>query len=75
MTFTLGEKTYTHNLADVNEVGWCLWIQTQETSGSFIFPSGTRHYFNSCGVINEIGIEWIPSEVKDTCNYIIIVIN
>jgi hypothetical protein len=45
MSFKLGNKTYTKQLADMNDVGWVLWVQTSDVDGSLI-EHGTRNYFD-----------------------------
>lgn len=74
-TLTLGSKTYTHTLASQNDVGWALWVQTGETDGSFISPTGTRKYLETGSVVSEATVRFDFEEYSTpNPNYIIITI-
>lgn len=58
LTLTMGNKIYTHTLTSPNDVGWTLWVQTGETDGSFISPSGSRTYLEVGSKISSANVSF-----------------
>ena len=76
-TLTMGNKTYTHSLTSANDVGWALWVQTGETDGSFIYPTGTRKYLEVGSQVTSANVSFSFDSADYSSpnpNYIIITI-
>lgn len=72
ITFTLEGQEFSQTLTSSNDTGWYLWVQTDEVSGSFISPSGTRKYLNMGAVATEASVSFTPSTSYSNPSYIVI---
>lgn len=77
MEIKLGNnKIFSKYLSSMNDVGWVIWIQTNEGEGSFV-SLGERSYFNNIDPpeLTEVGITWTPDVTTTKPNWIVITIN
>lgn len=72
VTLTLEGLEFSKYLASNEEVGWYLWIQTDDVSGSLISPSGTRHYMNMGTKATEALISFVPDNDSSNPAFIVI---
>lgn len=72
MTFNMLGVEFSKTLESSDDTGWYLWVQTDDISGSFISPAGTRTYMNMGGIAETAEISFTPSDNRKTYSYIII---
>lgn len=72
ITFNMLGEEFSKTLESSDDTGWYLWVQTDDVSGSFISPVGTRTYMNMGGIAETAKISFVPADNRKTYSYVII---